>query len=387
MPFGLTDVQSDLYASIQRFASLELTPGYRERAKSDEFPWHLQQRIGALGVLSMLVGERWGGTDEPDYLAVGLVTEALAYGDFNVANCVLPTLLATAILQAHATPAACARWIPGLTSGREIMSIALTEPDSGSDAVALRTTATPSPGGYLLNGEKTSITGLLHAKSALVFATLDRSAGARAVTAFLVDLEQSGCDLTPIEDTGWRPIGRGSLHLHDVHVPLESVVGGLGQGFSAVMNGFDFTRPLLALTAIGCAQAALDETVEYVRERRAFGGTLASFEGVSFPLAEHLTRLEAARLLCYKTLWARNSGQRHTSLAAMSKWYGPAVASQVIHDCLLLHGHYGYATDGAFEQRLRDVLAVEIADGTAQIQKIVIAREAFGRDFVPYQRS
>jgi cyclohexanecarboxyl-CoA dehydrogenase len=387
MPYGMTTEQSDLYASMKKFASIELTPSYRERAKSEEFPWHLQRKLGDLGVLSMLAGERWGGLAAPDFVAVGLVAEALAYGDFNVANCALPSLLATAIMQTHASPAACERWMPGLTSGRELMAIALTEPDSGSDAVSLQSTARPTPGGYVLNGEKTSVTGLMHAKSALVFASLDRSAGARGVTAFLVDLEQSGCTRNPIRDTGWRPIGRGSLHLRDVHVPEDSVVGGLGQGFSTVMNGFDFTRPLLALTAIGCAQATLDETVAYVRDRRAFGDTLASFEGVSFPLAEHLTRLEAARLLCYKALWARNSGEPHTALAAMSKWYGPVVASQVVHDCLLLHGHYGYTSDSPFEQRLRDVLAVEIADGTAQIQKIVISRESFGRDFVPYRRS
>jgi len=387
MPFGLTPEQSQLYATMQKFAAAELAPGYLERAKSQEFPWHLQRKLGEMGVLSMLAGPQWGGVDDPDYVAIGLVVESLAYGDFNVANCILPTLLATAVLHMHASAAVRERWMPGLTSGDEVMSIALTEPESGSDAAAMQATATPSAGGFVLNGEKTSVTGLPHARSALVFASADRNAGARAVTAFAVDLQQRGCTRSPISDTGWRPIGRGSLHLQDVRVPNEAVVGGVGGGFSVVMNGFDFTRPLLALTAIGCAQATLDETVAYVRQRRAFGSVLASFEGVSFPLAEHLARLEAARLLCYETLWARKGGQRHTALAAMSKWYGPAVATQVVHDCLLMHGHYGYATDSSFEQRLRDVLAVEVADGTAQIQKIVIAREAFGRDFVPYRRS
>jgi cyclohexanecarboxyl-CoA dehydrogenase len=385
--FGLTAEQAELHATMRKFAAAELAPGYLERAKAEHFPWHLQRKLGQMGVLAMLAGPEWGGVGEPDYVALGLVVEALAYGDFNVANCMLPTLLATAVLRAHASAAAQERWMPGLTSGDEFMSIALTEPESGSDAGAMQATATPVGDGFVLNGEKTSVTGLLHARSALVFASGNRAAGARAVTAFAVDLEEAGCSRTPIGDTGWRPIGRGSLHLDDVRVSADAVVGGVGGGFSVVMNGFDFTRPLLALTAIGCAQATLDETVAYVRQRRAFGSPLASFEGVSFPLAEHHARLEAARLLCYKTLWARMRGERHTELAAMSKWYGPAVATRAVHDCLLLHGHYGYATDSSFEQRLRDVLAVEIADGTAQIQKIVIAREAFGRDFVPYRRS
>lgn len=386
MNFGLTDDQSELCAMVQKFAAAELAPGYLERSKSDEFPWELMRRLGDLGVLAMLSGPEHGGPDEPDHVALGLVTEALAYADFNVANCVLPPLLAAAVLRAHGSPAVTERWLPRLSSGESVVSIALTEPGSGSDASALRTSARATDGAFVLDGEKTSVTALMHAHAALVFATVDRSLGARGVTAFLVDLDLPGITRAPIDDTGWRPIGRGSLHLDGVVVPEDAVVGGVGGGFSAVMNGFDFTRPLLALTALGCAQAALDETVEYVRQRHAFGGALAGFEGISFPLAEHAARLEAARLLCYKTLWSRDAGKSHTALAAMSKWYAPAIASQVVKDCLLMHGHYGYATDSPFEQRLRDVLAVEIADGTAQVQKMVIARELFGRDFVPYGR-
>ena len=130
----------------------------------------------------------------------------------------------------------------------------------------------------------------------------------------------------------------------------------------------------------------MDETAGYVSDRQAFGSPLARFEGVSFPLAEHATHLEAARLLCYSALWHRTAGQPHTALAAMTKWYGPLHASQAIRDCLLLHGNVGYSAEFPLEQRLRDVLAVEIADGTAQIQKIIIARELFGRQFVPYGR-
>jgi cyclohexanecarboxyl-CoA dehydrogenase len=181
-------------------------------------------------------------------------------------------------------------------------------------------------------------------------------------------------------------MGRGVLHLDQVRVPQEALIGPEGSAFRSVLAGFDFTRPLLALTGIGCAQSCLDDTAAYVRDRDAFGSPLARFEGVSFPLAEHSTTLEAARLLCYSTLWKRNAGKRHTAEAAMSKWYGPMVASQAVKDCLLLHGHYGYAREFGLEQRLRDVMAVEIADGTAQVQKMIIARERFGKDFLPYSR-
>lgn len=385
--FGTTQEQADLRDVVRRFAASELAAGYLARAKSEEFPWALQAKLGSLGLLAMLAGPDWGGEPDPDHVALGLAIEALAYGDFNVANCALPVLGATSILRSHAHPSIQEQWMPGLTAGTQLMAIALSEPGSGSDAAAMRATARRCDGGFVLNGEKTSVTGLPHAAAAIVFATVDASAGAKAVTAFVVDLGAPGCGTARIQDTGWLPIGRGSLHLDDVFVADRAVIGEVGGAFTTIMNAFDFTRPLLALTAIGCAQATLDETVAYVQSREAFGSPLARFEGISFPLAEHATHLEAARLLSYQTLWARNAGVPHTAGAAMSKWLGPLAASRAVHDCLLMHGHYGYATENAYEQRLRDVLAVEIADGTAQVQKIVIARELFGRAFIPYNRA
>ena len=154
-----------------------------------------------------------------------------------------------------------------------------------------------------------------------------------------------------------------------------------------MLGGFDFTRPLLALTGIGCALAAVDQTAQYARDRTAFGSPLAGYEGVSFPLAEHATTLEAARLLCYSALSRSvRPACRTRPRQRCRKWYGPLMASAAVKDCLLLHGHYGYATEVGLEQRLRDVMAVEIADGTAQIQKIIVARERFGREFVPYPK-
>lgn len=176
------------------------------------------------------------------------------------------------------------------------------------------------------------------------------------------------------------------MHLDNVEVPADALLGAEGAAFRQLLGGFDFTRPLLALTGIATAQASIDETVEYVSARTTFGSPLAANEGVSFRLAEHATHLEAARLLCYSALWHRTVERPHTALAAMTKWYGPLHAGQAIRDCLLMHGNFGYSSESPFEQRLRDVLAVEIADGTAQIQKIIISRELFGRQFIPYPK-
>jgi cyclohexanecarboxyl-CoA dehydrogenase len=296
----------------------------------------------------------------------------------------LPPLIITSILREHAPEAMLQEWMPGLVAGETIVALGLTEPGSGSDAAAMRTTAERTPTGWRLNGEKSSITAIPFAQSAVVFARTDPALGAGGVSAFMVRMDHPGVRTGAIADRGWLPVGRGTIAMVDVEVGDDALVGSVGDGFRTVMRNFDFTRPLLALTAIGAAQATVDETVEHVRSRAAFGTTLSRFEGISFPLAEHTTYLELARMICYRALAKRTAGEPHTADAAMAKWLGPLHSSRAIHDCLLQFGHYGYSSEYPHEQRLHDVLAVEIADGTAQVQKIIIARELFGRDFLPY---
>lgn len=162
------------------------------------------------------------------------------------------------------------------------------------------------------------------------------------------------------------------------------LIGQEGAGFTQVMQGFDSRRIIIALMCLGAAEQTLEETVRYVKERRAFNQPLARFEGVSFRVAEHSSRLEAVRWLCYRGLWLRDRNLPHTKEAAMCKWLGPREAVEAIHSCLLLHGQYGYTQDFPIEQRLRDVIGFEIGDGTAEVQKIIIAREIFGREYLPY---
>ena len=384
MEFGLNEDQEAFRATVRTFAREKLAPGYLERAKSERFPWDAYREVAGLGVFGLLAGEEFSPLEQEDYVTVGLVVEELAYADFNTANAAIPTLLMSSLIARHGRDEIRRAWLPRLVGGDTYVALGLTEPGCGSDATAIRTTATATATGYILRGEKTSVTMLAHAAAIIVVAQTVRDGNPAGVSAFLVPLDSPGIVKSPISDTGWLPMGRGVLHLDDVEVPAQNLLGGEGAAFRSVLNGFDFTRPLLALTGIGCAQASLDETAAYVSDRHAFGSQLAGFEGVSFPLAEHATHLEAARLLCYSALWHRTVGRKHTALAAMTKWYGPQQASRAIHDCLLLHGNFGYSSEYPFEQRLRDVLAVEIADGTAQIQKIIIARELYGRQFIPY---
>ena len=162
------------------------------------------------------------------------------------------------------------------------------------------------------------------------------------------------------------------------------MIGEENKGFYQVMQGFDFSRFVIGLMCIGAAEQTLDETIAYVKERQAFGRPLAQFEGVSFPIAEHASQLEAAKWLCYRGLWLRDANLPHTKEAAMAKYLAPKASVDAIHECLLLHGHYGYTQDLPIEQRLRDVMGLEIGDGTAQVSKIIIARELMGRESLPY---
>jgi cyclohexanecarboxyl-CoA dehydrogenase len=386
MDFGLDPDQRAVRDSVRKFARAELAAGYLERAKSTMFPWSLHRRIADLGVFGLLAGPDHNPLDREDFVAAGLVIEELAYADFHLANAAIPVLLMSSLIAAHGSARVRGEWLDPLVAGEVYVAFGLTEPETGSDATAIATTAVADGEGYVLTGEKTSVTMLAHAQAMIIAARTARDGVPGGVSTFLVPLDAPGIHTSDIPDTGWKPMGRGVLHLDGVRVPADALLGPEGSAFRNVLNGFDFTRPLLALTGIGCAQSTLDLTAEYVRNRTAFGSPLSRFEGVSFPLAEHLTTLEAARLLCYSALWRRTVGERHTAEAAMTKWYGPAMASRAVKDCLLLHGNYGYSEELSLEQRLRDVMAVEIADGTAQIQKIIIARERYGADFLPYAK-
>jgi cyclohexanecarboxyl-CoA dehydrogenase len=174
------------------------------------------------------------------------------------------------------------------------------------------------------------------------------------------------------------------LSFDHVRIPASHRLGAEGSGFYTVMRGFDYNRVIIALACLGAAGISLEETMAYVKDRKAFGRALSQFEGVSFPIAEAATHIEAARWLCYRALWLADHGQPYTKEAAMVKWWAPKLSAEAIHQCLLFHGHYGYTDELPFEQRLRDVIGLEIGDGTAEVMKIVVARELMGRESLPY---
>jgi cyclohexanecarboxyl-CoA dehydrogenase len=374
VPFVLSE-EADLFrASVRAFARGQLAPGYLERARSDEFPTEAYGAVIAHGFGALNAPESLGG-QEVDVVSLGIALEELAWADFNLAELVFLNALMVELLQGHELFDTV---VADIAAGRRRMALGLTEPGAGSDANALTTRAIPDGDGWRLFGEKTSISAAPHAHSAIVFA---REPGV-GVSAFLVDLDDT-VHRQRFDDPGNRPVGRGSLIFDGTPVPPENLLGARGRGFQQVMGAFDLSRPLLGLMAVGTAQHALEMTVDYVRTREAFGRPLAHNQGVSFPLAEHDTSLELTRTLGYRALGLRLAGRPHTREAAMLKWWGPVTGVRVISDCILLHGHIGWSNEMPLQQMCHDVGGMQIGDGTAQIQKLVIARALLGRDMVP----
>ncbi|WP_431862509.1 cyclohexanecarboxyl-CoA dehydrogenase [Azospirillum sp.] len=377
MDFSLTEEQRALAEAAARFARNRLAPGYRTREKALCVEREVVLEMGALGFLGPELPEACGGLGV-DCVTSGLLLEQIAYGDFNVSYVNLLVSLCGQIVARHARPEVAAEWLPAVTAGRVLIAIALTEPGAGSDAARLKLRAERDGDGdgYRLTGEKTSISMATQADVAVVFARTGPEAdGARGISAFLVPMDAPGITRTAFDDIGTRPVGRGSIFFDGVRVPAAMMLGGEGQGFVQVMQGFDYSRALIGLQCMAVARASLDETWAYIQEREAFGRPIGDFQGVSFPLAEAETFYEACRALCLRTLWLKDQGLPHTAEAAMCKWWGPKLACEIIQQCLLTHGHGAYGSDYPFGQRYRDVLGLQIGDGTAQIMKMVIARQ------------
>lgn len=378
----ITEELEFLAETAEKFAQKYIAPGFLERDQSRVFDRDLVKKMGEMGFIAPELPEQYGGQGM-GRLAAGIIHEAIAKADLSFSYINLLASLNGQILAEHGQPEVVEPWLKKLTAGEAIFSIALTEPRGGSDAANLRLKIERDGDEYVINGEKTSISAADQADASVVFGrTGANEDGAHGVTALLVPMNLPGISTTRFDCHGQRVIGRGSIFFDNVRVPVNHRLGDENKGFVQVMQGFDFSRALIGLQVLAVARVSLDEAWEYAAQRQAFGQPLTAFQGVSHPLAEYETQVEAARLLCLQTLWLKDNHLPHTSEAGMCKWWGPKLAYDVIHQCLLTFGHAGYDR-GVMEQRMRDVLGFQIGDGTAQIMKTIIARHKAGRKAVP----
>lgn len=375
MDFTLSSEQRGLVDAAAAFAHERIRPHYRRRDQEACMHRPTLREMGQLGFFGIELPESVGGLGQ-NCLTAGLVVEALCGEDLNIGYITITASLLGQMMCRYGQPEAMAPWLRGMLQGELLPAIALTEPGGGSDAANLQLKARRDGSHYVLDGEKTSISLATQADFAVVFArTGSAEDRARGISSFLVPLDSPGLSRTAFDDHGTRSVGRGSLFFDQVRVPASYLLGEENQGFSQVMGGFDYSRALLGMLCLAVARTSLDQAWAYTTQRQTFGKPLAEHQGVSFPLAEAETHWTGARLLCLQTLWLKDQGLPHTAEAAMCKWWGPKLAYDIVGTCLLTHGHGGYAKDLPFEQRLRDLLGLQIGDGTAQIMKMVIARQ------------
>lgn len=379
-PFVFPPEHQAFEETVATLARREFRDGYLERATSDEMCWAELKQLSQHGLLGMSLSADLGGQDA-DPITRGIACEQLARADFNLSYLVFASETANSVLAG--LPAEVAHpVVRGITAGDQVLALALTEPRGGSDASGTAVRAQPVEGGYRVSGEKTSVTSGMHASHAIVIATTESGSGTRGTRRLLVPLDDASVTRQRFADPGFRPLSRASLAFDNTFVPADHEMRSAESSLSAQLADFDLTRTLLGLMVIGAARRAIEATVEWVQQREAFGESIARFQGVSFTLAEYDTQLEAVRWLCYRALGLRAAGLPHTREAAMCKWWAPRLAVQAINDCIVLHGHVGWSTEMPLQQLLMDVSGLQIGDGTPQIQKLVIARELIGRDYV-----
>lgn len=384
MDFNFTPKEEMFRRMVKMFTERELIPRAKELATMDHIPWDIIKRVGEMGFSGLGMPEKYGG-QPATWVTIGIAFEEMARAYHLVAGLLVTPLGNTLLVAHHGTEEAKEEWLRAMIKGDKLGCLALTEPGCGSDAAAITTRAVRDGDSYIITGEKTSISLATQAHCTALFVKTDPKAGAKGVTCFLCPLDLPGITKSKFTDMGWHPGGRASLVFDEVRIPAKYRLGEEGQGFYLAMGIFDdLFRVLSGLGPLVMAQVALEHAIAYATQRTAFGKPIAKWEGVSFQIAEGATFIEAARWLCYRALWLKDQGQPNTKEAAMVKWWVPKLAVKVIHDCLLIHGNVGYSDEYPLQQMLRDAMGYEIADGTAQIMKIIIARELMGKVAVPY---
>ncbi|HEY2220830.1 acyl-CoA dehydrogenase family protein [Actinomycetospora sp.] len=381
MDYALTAEQEAFRAALRRFATDRLAPHYRADDLSGDMAPTIRADMAGMGLLGLRLPSRFGGQDA-EAETVGVAVEELSRANINAAYLVLSTALVGDILLAAATPGQQEAWLPGIADGSTLPALALTEPGHGSDAAAIDLVARPDGDGWTLHGEKTSIS-LAHLADTVVVFARTGGPGARGVSAFHLPLTRPGLAITRLGDVANRAAGRCSLYFDGVRVGRDEIVGPENGAFGALMRGFEYSRAIIGLMALGVAGAALDDALEYARTRETFGAPIGTRQGVAFPLVEYATQVAGARHLCFEALWRKDRGLDHTTQANMVKWWAPKLAVETVHQCLLTFGHAAWSDDNPQAQRLRDAMGFEIADGTAQIAKLVVARALLGRACAP----
>ena len=376
MDFELSDDQKSVRAVAREFADNELGEKIAPYDARHEFPHEIVAKLGPLGFMGVLVPEAYGGA-ALDYISYALIVEELNRGDASVGITMWAhNSLCTNHILMFASPEQKARYLPPLASGQVLGAWGLTEPGSGSDAAALRTRADVREGGWVLNGSKAFITNASVGGTAVVMARTDPDKQSKGISAFVLDKSMPGFSAgTPYRKLGLHASDTAELIFEDARVPADNLLGVRGEGFVQAMKVLEGGRIAMAAMAVGIAQAAVDEAVKYMKQRSAFGRTLAEFNGLQGMIADLATEVETARLLTLQAAYLKDAGRPAMHAAAMAKLFASETAMKAASKAVQIHGGAGYITEFPVERIFRDAKLTEIGEGTSEIQRMVIARE------------
>jgi butyryl-CoA dehydrogenase len=382
MDFSLTDDQRLIRDTVRRFMEAEVRPNVRQNDREEKFAAGELRRLGELGCCGMLIPEEWGGAGA-DSIAYVLMLEEVARIDAAMAVALSVTNSVVAWpLYKHGTEAQRQKYLPQLARGEVLGSFCLTEAQAGSDSAALQTRAVRDGDIYRLDGVKTWVTSGGQSGLYIVFAKTDPQAGARGVTAFLLEPSFPGFRISRYEDKmGLRSSRSAEITLSDCQVPAENRLGEEGQGLKIALEALDGGRVGIAAQAVGIAQGAFEAAVSYAKQRRAFGKTIGEFQAIQFMLADMQTEIEAARGLVWQAAWLRDTGaSRLGAVASQAKLYASEMVNRVAYKAVQIHGSMGYSRESDVERMYRDARVISIYEGTSEIQRMIIARDLLGHE-------
>jgi butyryl-CoA dehydrogenase len=377
MDFELTDEQQLIRDAVREFAEAEIVPVAAEIDRDHRFPAELLPKLAEMNLMGMTFPEKEGGAgaDYVSYvIAVEEVSRACASTGIIMSS---HNSLATWPIYKFGTRAQKDRYMHDMTSGRRLGAFALTEPAAGTDAAAGTTTATPTADGYAINGSKMFISNAPHAEIYIVFAKTDPDHGTRGISAFIVEKDTPGFAVGEAEHKmGIRGSSTPPLYFTDMRVPKEALLGEEGEGFKIAMATLDGGRIGVSAQALGIAQAALESSIAYAKERVQFGKPIANLQAIQWMIADSALEVDAARLLVYRAAACVSAGRPYSTEGAMAKLFASETATRVAGRAIQIHGGYGYTEAYPVERNYRDAKITELYEGTSEVQRMVIARSA-----------
>ncbi len=372
----LTEEQRLIQESVRKFAESEIIPKAAHYDRSSDFPDEIIAKARSMGFVNLLIPTEYGGVGLSN-LDASIVIEELAWGCAGVTTSIVANDLALTPIVLGGTPAQKERFVAPLVD--RYASFCLSEPGAGSDVAGMSTKAERVPGGYKITGNKQWITNGGFASQYTVFATLDRTLKHSGVTCFAVPADLPGVSHGHHEDKlGQRASNTTTVSFDGVFVPEENRIGAEGEGFKIAMKTLDVTRPCTAMIAVGIARRAFECALQYAKDRKQFGKSIAEFQGIQFMLADMATEIEASRLLTYKSARLLDAKAKSSLASSMSKRFAADTAMKVTTDAVQIYGGYGYTKEYPVEKLMRDAKLMQIYEGTSQIQRVVIARELLG---------